>query len=183
MRPSDKVNGREFSLSYGKLVRSTAIAANQAKVDNTLEAVTEYVTSLKSRVFQNLLWVVGMDDMTLSEGIDATKEIVAMFITDVHSELPSAKVNAGAKSKDAIITELQEASYNDALSYIKRMASGESMNGVLIESGAVGQLKHAFKVYALTCKENHESGNECKDVIDRLNAFGERWKPIWEMSV
>ena len=66
MRPSDKVNGREFSLSYGKLVRSTAIAANNAKVDNTLEAVTEYVTSLKSRVFQNLLWVVGMDDMEFS---------------------------------------------------------------------------------------------------------------------
>ena len=46
MRPSDKVNGREFSLSYGKLVRSTAIQANAAKVENTLESVTEYVTGL-----------------------------------------------------------------------------------------------------------------------------------------
>ena len=63
MRPSDKVNGREFSLSYGKLVRSTAIQANAEKVENTLESVTEYVTGLKLRVFQNLIFTIGMDDM------------------------------------------------------------------------------------------------------------------------
>ena len=107
-------------------------------------------------------------------------EVVAMFITDVHSELPHAKVVSGAKSKDAIKVELQEHAYNEALSYIKRMASGQSLDGVRIESSAVGQLKHAFKVYLTTCEENHESGNECQDVIDRLNAFGEQWKPIWE---
>ena len=121
--------------------------------------------------------------MTLSEGIDATKEIVAMFITDVHSELPSAKVNAGAKSKESIKLELQESAYNEALSYIKRMASGQSLDGVRIESSAVGELKNAFKVYMATCKENQANGNECKDVIDRLRAFGEKWQPIWEMSV
>ena len=47
-------------------------------------------------------------------------EMAAMFITDVHSELPSAKVNAGAKSKESIKLELQESAYNDALSPISR---------------------------------------------------------------
>ena len=99
--------------------------------------------------------------------MELINEMAAMFITDVHSELPSAKVNAGAKSKESIKLELQESAYNDALSYIKRMASGQSLDGVRIESSAVGELKNAFKVYALTtCKENHESGNECKDVIE-----------------
>lgn len=146
MRLSDKELGREFALSYGKLVRKTALHYNESSFskggDELNDAirkacglsddveitdthrVTAFVMVSKKRLFQNLIWVVGMDNMTLVESMNSVLEIVDMFVKDVISEVPHAKSGGGKSVSKAKVLEerdIQLQSESDA--YVRRIST------------------------------------------------------------
>ena len=124
MRPPVKTLGsgdRSDSLSYDKLVRSTAVRYHRSvyksletdKLETALKAcnmefdeITEshrvslFIMTDKTRLFQNLIFCLGMDDLVFRSAVSSIDEAVIMFMADVVEEVPHAIPTAGGgKSK------------------------------------------------------------------------------------
>ena len=137
MRQSDKLNGREYALSYGKLVRQTAIRCHGMDLDKLINdesnatkditdtngAIAAVIITDKKRLFQNLIWTVGLDNITFGDAMTQVSEIVNMFINDVCSEYPHAKAAGKSKSKAEVLAEKDEQDMYEARAYVKRLAT------------------------------------------------------------
>ena len=193
--------GRQTSLSYAKLVRNTASryhktelanlndaglkellekAGLELEVDDTARA-TLFILGDKTRLFQNLIAVVGLDTLNFAEATKSVDEIVAMFVSDVAAEIPHAKPKSTAKSRKEIEAELKaeaaerEAALKaEALAYVQRAGSEQGVQGVELAAGAFAFLKVAYEEVIAKCDAKKD-----KDVISRLEAWATPFKMMW----
>lgn len=194
MRPSDKAVGREYALSYGKLVRQTAIrlvkdgiklphAVNDTlqgdALKENLTLVKDAIYDRKERVFQNLIWTVGLDALNFGESLASLNEVVGMFLHDVMLEIPHGKTAAGGKSKAEILKENDDVLLSEAYSFMQRMASGQDMSGVTVPKGAIAFYPDAWNAYMDVILENEANGLDVSDVKERMDAFKEQWSILF----
>ena len=212
MRPSVKYLGsgdRSDSLSYDKLVRSTAVRYHKStfksleadKLETALKAcsiefdgeVTEthrvslFIMTDKTRLFQNLVFCLGMDDLVFRSAVSAIDEAVVMFMADVVEEVPHALPSAGGgKSKAEIEAEIKakqqeaiDAIQDEVKVYVSRVPTEHGVNGVPFPDGAsIAMLQGAYEYEKDKLEHNVESDG-VPAMLERLEEWANPFRQFW----
>ena len=211
MRPATKSLGsgdRSDSLSYDKLVRSTAVRYNKStyksletdKLEMALKAcdvefdeVTEthrvslFILTDKTRLFQNLVFCLGMDDLVFRSAVSAIDEAVVMFMADVVEEVPHALPSAGGgKSKAEIEAEIKakqqeaiDAIQDEVKVYVSRVPTEHGVNGVPFPDGAsIAMLQGAYEYEKDKLEHNVESDG-VPAMLERLEEWANPFRQFW----
>ena len=188
MRPPVKTLGsgdRSDSLSYDKLVRSTAVRMHKAGLSE--DDAEFFIGEDKTRLFQNLVACIGMDDISFQKSIEALDEAIEMFIDDVTAEYPHAKPTAGGgKSKAEIEAEIkaktEEANaliLDEVKVYVNRVPTEHGVNGVPFPNGAsIDMLQGAYDSEKEKLEHNIEADG-VPEMLERLEAWSLPFKQFW----
>ena len=192
MRPATKSLGsgdRSDSLSYDKLVRSTAVRMHKAgDVSNiSREDLKSVIDVDNTRLFQNLVWCLGMDDIFFGKSLEVLGEAIEMFIDDVLLEIPHAKPSAGGgKSKAEIEAEVKaklqesiDAIQDEVKVYVSRVPTEHGVNGVPFPDGAsIAMLQGAYEYEKDKLEHNVESDG-VPEMLERLEVWANPFKQFW----
>ena len=186
MRPASKDlsgHGRADSLSYSKLVRATAVAVHKG---DAVDDVRGFIEGESGRLFQNLVFVIGLDTKTFAESVESVSKAVDMFVDDVTAEVPEAKPSGGGGKTqaevraevEAEIAEKHEALKDEARAFVQRAASKQGVAGVSFPTGVsmdmLGEVYLEVKV-----KFESDKTKAGKEALQALETWALPFQSIW----